>query len=170
MNCACGLGVWQLCYNNNNCGRKGKDKWTQLLSLLPSLLLIPLAYSEHRQNSIAVIIDLCIALIHVCVETNLLPCSPLHPQFIPASSSLPSILLLCISEMSIYLTLHPQFLFPCQSSRCSFQIAFILHYSFQALSTFVSIFMLPFRYVPQASSLSILQKCWVLFFYGYFPG
>lgn len=168
MNCACGLGVWQLCYNNNNCGRKGKDKWTQLLSLLPSLLLIPLAYSEHRQNSIAVIIDLCIALIQVCVETNPLLCSPLHPQFIPASSSPPSIL--HISEMSIYLTLHPQFLFPCQSSRCSFQIAFILHYSFQALSTFVSIFMLPFRYVPQASSLSILQKCLVLFFYGYFPG
>lgn len=167
MNCACGLAVWQLCYNNNNCGRKGKDRWTQLLSLLPSLLLIPLAYSEHRQNSIAVIIDLCIALIQVCVETNLVLCSPLHPQFIPASSSLPSIL--CISEMSIYLTLHPQFLFPCQSSRCSFQIAFILHYSFQALSTFVSIFMLPFWYEPQASNLSVSQKCLLLFFCSYFP-
>lgn len=90
MNCACGLGVWQLCYNNNNHGRKGKDRWTQLLSLSPSLLLIPLAYFEHRQNSIAVIIDLCIALIQECVETNLLLCSHLYPKLIPASPSLPS--------------------------------------------------------------------------------
>lgn len=168
MNCACGFRVWQLCYNNNNRGRKGKDRWTQLLSLLPSLLLIPLAYSEHRQNSIAVIIDLCIALIQACVGTNLPRCSHLYPQLILASSSLPSIS--SISEMSIYLPLHPQFLFPCQSSRCSFEIAFLLHYSFQALSTFVSIFMLPFSwYAPRASRLSISQKCLVLFFHGYFP-
>lgn len=96
----------QLCNNNNNRGRKGKDRWTQLLSLLPSLLLILLAYFEHRQNGTVVIIDLCIALIQACNETSLLLSSHLDPQLKPASSSLPSIL--HNSEMSIYLTLHPQ--------------------------------------------------------------
>jgi len=105
MDCACG----QLCYNNNNRGRKGKDRWTQLLSLLPSLLLILLAYFEHRQNGTVVIIDLCIALIQACNETSLLLSSHLHPQLKPTSSSVLSIL--HNSETSIYLTLHPQSLY-----------------------------------------------------------
>lgn len=93
----------------------------------PSLLLITLAYFEHRQNGVVVIIDLCIALIHACVETSLLLCnsfiSPAHTCLFFPSFDLTYLL----DEHLSYFALL--FLFCCQSSRCSFQIAFILHYS-----------------------------------------
>lgn len=95
---------------------------------LPSLLLITLAYFEHRQNGGVVIIDLCIVLIQVCVETSLLLCN----SFISLAHTClfsPSFHLAYLQDEHLsYFALL--FLFCCQSSRCSFQIAFILHYSF----------------------------------------
>lgn len=96
-------------------------------ALAPLLLITP-AHSEHRQNGPAVIIDLCIALIQVCVETSLLPCNSFLSL---AYTCLPvpafDLTYLRDEHLSYFALL---FLFCCQSSRCSFQIAFILHYSF----------------------------------------
>lgn len=110
----------------------------------PSLLLITLAYSEHRQNGVAVIIDLCIALIQLCVETSLLLCNSFISLAHTCLFPLPSIL--HISKMSIYLTL-----LSCSSSVVSlagvlFRLLsfFIIH--FGPLSTFVAIFILLFVY------------------------
>lgn len=97
--------------------------------LLPLLLLTTFAYFEHRQNGVAVIIDLCIALIPVCVETS----QPLCNSFISLAHAclfLPPFDLTYLQDEHLsYFTLL--FLFSCQSSRCSFQIAFTLHYSCQ---------------------------------------
>lgn len=95
---------------------------------LPSLLLITLAYFEHQQNSVAVIIDLCIALIQAGGKTSLLLCN----SFISLAYTcflFPSFHLAYLQDeyLSYFVFM---FLFSCQSSRCSFQIAFILHYSF----------------------------------------
>jgi hypothetical protein len=97
-------------------------------SVLPSLLLITVAYFEHRQNGVAVIIDLCIALIQACVETSWLLCNSFISLAHTASSFFSFDLTYLQDEHLSYFT--PLFLFCCQSSRCSFQIAFILHYSF----------------------------------------
>lgn len=159
MNCACG----ERCYNNNNRSRKGKDRQTQLLSLLPSLPLVPLAYFEHRQNGTVVIIDLCIALIQLALKQACCWVVTCFPGWLkPASSSEPSIL--HISEMSIYLPLHPQ-------SLSLVSLAGVLFRLLSFLITHRGPFLLlcPFLcfplswYVPQASSLSISQKCSVLF-------
>lgn len=116
----------------------------------------------------AVIIDLCIALIQVCVETSLLLCN----SFI----SLAHTCLLFSSFDRTYLQdehlsyFALLFFFCCQSSRCSFQIAFILHYSLWVPFHFCVHFILLFpSHVPQTREPSICQKCLVLFVCSCFP-
>lgn len=116
----------------------------------------------------AVIIDLCIALIQACVETRPLLCNSFislaHTCLFFSSFDLAY---LQDEHLSYFALLS---FFCCQSSRCSFQIAFILHYSFWVLSTFLSIFILLFTfYTSQVPEPSICQKCLLLFVCGYFP-
>lgn len=122
-------------------GKKWKDRWTQL----PGLTVAPPDYSclfwASTKNGVAVITDLCIALVQACVETSLLLCNSFlslaHTCFLFPSFDLTY---LRDEHLSYFALL---FFFCCQSSRCSFQIAFALHYSCWVPSTPVSIFSFP---------------------------